>query len=70
MRSEGRSAAGTVLYSPIILRAILRRKSVGVKDHFPITILHFRITILRIGAGRGNPGLGRGRMRVSHREPL
>ncbi len=33
---------------------------------FPLTILHFRLTILRIGAGRGNPGLGRGRIGPGH----
>jgi hypothetical protein len=34
---------------------------------FRLTILHFRVTILRIGAGRWKRGLGQSRISVSHK---
>jgi hypothetical protein len=37
---------------------------------FLLTILHFRVTILRSGAGKGNPGLGRGRISICPYGPL
>jgi hypothetical protein len=59
------SAAVTVLYSPKNPEAALRRESTCGMGQFPVTVLFFRVTILRMGIGRGNPGQEWGRMRDS-----
>ena len=60
MRSEGRSAAGTVLYSPKIPGAVLRRKSESRVGHFSAYYPAFSNNYPKNRCREGESGAGAG----------